>query len=223
MYLGLCLFGVVAAAWAIAYVITRPDAATRGARDRDRRAAQLRTCPDRASILDVEEILRAHPLPDPTVARVLGTAAERRIGSRTLWCWADRFGADRLVLAIDADVAERRLRRHLDAGTAPDWNALEVFARLNREALPGGLPLQEIVDLDAVPPVDELRFDVAGWETQPPDAAVPVATDADLSQFDNLPPIFEPGLPVARSMPPPDGRPANPPRAGGDDPWPMVA
>lgn len=206
MYLGLCSFGVMALAWAVAFLATRPDAVSRGVRERGRRAARLRACADRATLLDIEEVLRSHPLPDPVVARALGAAAEHRIGARTMWCWADRFGADKLVLALDAEVAERRLQRYLDAGTAPDWNALEIFARLNREA----------------PPADDARFDLDGWATASESGAL-VATDADLSQFDHLPPIFEPGLPVARSMPPPGDAPSTPPRAGGDDPWPMVA
>jgi hypothetical protein len=218
MYLGLCLFGVIAIVWVIAAFATSPAAAVPGPRDHDRRAAQVRACPDRATILDVENLLRAHPLPDRTVARVLGTAAERRITSRTLWCWADRFGAEKLVLAIDADLADRRLRRYLDAGTTPDWSALEVFASLNDNGA-AGVPFSEVLDLDALPAPESV--DLADWETPGPDEVVPVATDADLSQFDHLPPIYDPGLPLARTVAPPHGAPR--PHAGGDDPWPMVA
>src|SRR4051794_19856418 len=133
MYLGLCLIGVFAAVWAITALPARRHAETVPTRDPERRDAQLRACPDRVTKLDVERALAAHPLPAGTVARVLGTAAEHGITVRTMWVWVDRFGADKLVLAIDADVAERRLRRHLDAGTVPDWAAMMVFADLNNE------------------------------------------------------------------------------------------
>ncbi|MFC7494012.1 MULTISPECIES: hypothetical protein [unclassified Nocardioides] len=212
MYLGLCAAGAIAVVWAIA-ILARPDTGRPRGRDLARRTHRLRACPDRATILDVEQAMRAHPLPEATVERVLRAAAARRIGSRTLWCWLDRFGADKLVLVVDADVAERRMQRHLDAGTTPDWEALAVFADLTLDSLVGSMPVAEILDLDAVPSVEELSFDVAGWET-PSGSGGLVATDDDLGQFDHLPPIFEPGLPRARPVAPP---------AGGDDPWPMVA
>lgn len=228
MYLGLCLMGVIACVWAIAAFASSPRTGTTGPRDHDRRWALVRACPDRATILDVESLLRAHPLPERTVARVLGTAAERRISARTLWCWADRFGADKLVLAIDADLVERRLQRHLDAGTTPDWGALEVFAQLNNDTA-RGIRFEELVALaaeSAAEPTTDAADDpgadqLAGWETSEPGAATPVTIDPELSQFDRLPPIYDPGLPVTRTAAPPAGKER--PKAGGDDPWPMVA
>ncbi|GAA1774268.1 hypothetical protein GCM10009795_020430 [Nocardioides hankookensis] len=214
MYLGLCLIGVIAAVWAITALPTRPHTETVRPRDLERRDAQLRACPDRVTKLDVERALAAHPLPEATIARVLGTAAERGITARTMWVWVDRFGADKLVLAIDADVAERRLRRHLDAGTAPDWAAMMVFADLNNETGPGAMPIAEFLDLDAVPHADELQFDLAEWETP----ETPVIADVDLSQFSHLPPIYNPGLPVTRTAAPPVDQA---PRTEGG--WPQVA
>jgi hypothetical protein len=82
-----------------------------------------------------------------------------------------------------------------------------------RDPLPGSMPIAEILDPDAVPSIDELTFDLDDWATAS-GSTLPVATDADLGQFDHLPPMFGPGLPVARPLPPP---------ADGDDSWPMVA
>jgi hypothetical protein len=223
MYLGLCLIGVIAVVWAVTSAPTRPRATTAkpGPRDLERRLDMLRACPERVTTLDVDRLLRAHPLPGSTIARVLGTAAERRMSSRTLWSWADRFGADKLVLALDADVAETRMKRHLDAGTTPDWEAMVLFAGLNRSSAAGGMPFDEILDPDVVPVVDELQFDLSQWET---DDAVGPTTDMDLSQFGHLPPIYNPGLPVTRTAAPPSDRQPGAPRAGGDDNgWPQVA
>src|SRR4051794_28843308 len=113
MYLGLCLIGVVAPVWVITALPTRPHSGPVRPRHLERRDARLRARPERITKRDVERALAAHPLPEATIARVLGTAAEHGITVRTMWVWVDRFGADRLVLAVDADVAERRLRRHL--------------------------------------------------------------------------------------------------------------
>jgi hypothetical protein len=220
MYLGLCLISVIAVVWAITAMPTRPKVETVRPRDLERRDAQLRACPDRVTKADLDRALRAYPLSEPTIARVLGTAAERGISARTMWCWADRFGVDKLVLALDADVAERRLKRHLDAGTTPDWAAMTVFAGLNNDNRTGAMPIDEILDLDSVPDSDELRFDLSEWET--PDLPAVATTDVDLSQFNHLPPIFNPGLPVTRSAKPPADQTSGQ-RAGGDDNWPQVA
>lgn len=216
MYLGLCLIGVIALVWAITAMPSRPRVETVRPRDLERRDVQLRACPDRVTMTDVHRALRAHALPESTITRVVGLAAERGVSARTIWRWMDRFGVDKLVLALDADVVERRLTRYLDAGTTPDWDAMSVFAALNHDTGPGAMPLDEILDLDVVPDTDELRFDLSAWET--PDLPALATTDIDLSQFGHLPPIFDPGLPVTQSaMPPSDRRP------GGDDNWPRVA
>ncbi len=219
MYLGLCLISAIAVVWAITAMPSRPRVETVRPRDLDRRDAQLRACPDRVTMTDVHRVLRAHALPEPTIARVVGAAAERGVSARTMWRWMDRFGVDKLVLALDADVAERRLTRYLDAGTVPDWAAMSVFAALNDDLGPGAMPHDEILDLDAVPDPDELRFDLSEWET--PDLPAAATTDIDLSQFDHLPPIFDPGLPVTQSAMPPVDQPSG--RRGGDDNWPRVA
>lgn len=215
MYLGLCLITVIAVVWAITAMPSRPQAEAVRPRDLERRDAQLRACPDRITKSDLDRALRAHALPEPTIARVLGTAAEHGISPRTMWCWADRFGVDKLVLALDADVAERRLRRYLEAGTAPDWAAMSVFAGLNNDLRPGAMPLDEILDLDSVPDSDALCFDLSEWET--PDLPAVASPDLDLSQFDHLPPIYNPGLPVTQSALPPTDQ------SRGDKGWPQVA
>jgi hypothetical protein len=216
MYLGLSVVSVLVSVWAVAAYAARPRAESTGSRDLERRDAQLRACPARVTQQDVERLLRSHPLSDPTIARVLGKAAERLISLSTLWSWADRFGADKLLLALDADVAARHLHRHLDAGTTPDWDAMSIFATLNNDTPPGLMPFDEILDLDAVPDLDSLQLDLSGWAT--PDAPAVVVPDVDLSQFDHLPPVFDPGLPVTRSVAPPINQS---PR--GDDGWPQVA
>lgn len=220
MYLGLCLIGVIALVWAITAMPSRSRVETVRPRDLERRDAQLRGCPDRVTMTDVYRTLRAYALPETAIARVVGMAAERGIRARTMWCWMDRFGVDKLVLALDADVADRRLQRYLDAGTTPDWAAMSVFAALNDDLGPGAMPLDEILDLDAVPDRDELRFDLSEWET--PELPAVATTEVDLSQFDHLPPIFDPGLPLTQSSAPPADQSSSR-RAGGDDNWPRVA
>jgi hypothetical protein len=215
MYLGLCLISVIAVVWAITAMPSRPQAEAVRLRDLERRDAQLRAGPDRVTQADVERALRSYALAEPAIARVLGTAAEHGVSARTMWCWADRFGVDKLVLALDADVAERRLKRHLDAGTTPDWASMSVFAGFNNDTLSATMPFDELLDLDAVPDVGELRFDLSEWET--PTLPAVAAPDLDLSQFDHLPPIFDPGLPVTRSMAPPSDQ------SRGDKGWPQVA
>jgi hypothetical protein len=215
MYLGLRLIGMTAAVWVITPPPTRPAIGTLRPRDLERRGAQLHACPGRVTQADLDRVLRAHPLAEPTIARVLGRAARRGIGTRTMWAWADRFGVDKLVLALDADVADARLRRHLEAGSTPDWEAMSVFARLNNDTPPGGMPFEEIIDLDSVPQLDDLSFDLSEWETP---EMTPVATsDVDLSQFDHLPPVYDPDSPVIRSVAPPVDR------SRGDKGWPQVA
>jgi len=215
MYLGLCLIGVIAAVWAITATPTRPQVETVRPRDLERRDAQLRACPERVTRADLDRVLRAYPLSEPTIVRLLATAAERGIRLPTMWCWADRFGADKLQLALDADVTDLRLRRYLEAGTTPDWDAMSVFAGLNNDTPPGRMPFDEILDLDSVPQVDDLRFDLTEWAT--PEIPAVVTSDVDLSQFDHLPPIFDPGFPITRSVAPPADRPH------GDKGWPQVA
>lgn len=220
MYLGLCSIALIAVVWAVTASTARPRGEAVRHRDLERRDAHLRVCPDRVTLVDVDRTLRGCALAEPTIARVLGTAAERGITARTMWCWADRFGVDRLVLALDADVAERRMRQHLEATCPPDWATMAVLAGLNNDIRPGGMPLDEILDLDSVPNSDELRLDLSGWAT--PDLPAVAITDADLSQFGHLPPIFDPGLPVTRSVLPPTG-PRSSGRPTGDGNWPQVA
>jgi hypothetical protein len=90
---------------------------------------------------------------------------------------------------------------------------MSVFAGLNNDTPPGEMPVDEI--LDSVPQVDELQFGLTGWET--PDLPSVATPDVDLSQFDHLPPIYDPGLPLTQSVAPPADRPR------GDKGWPQVA
>ncbi|MBA2952894.1 hypothetical protein GON03_22980 [Nocardioides sp. MAH-18] len=227
MHLGLGLVVVVALAWAIAARAARSRGARAVALGAERRLQHLRARREVATRLDVETILRTHPLPEATVHRVTGTLADRRISWPVAWRWADRFGSDKLVLAVDADVAEARLRRHLDAGTTPDWDAMTLFAGLNRGPL---MPMAEVLDPGAAPEPSASSFDAADWEVLPePGTTVP---EVDLSQFGHRPPVYDPGLPVTRtSTPPPGGRPLladeldpeHPTTPGGDNDWPQVA
>ena len=70
-----------------------------------------------------------------------------------MWPWADQHGSGRLVDVLDAGLAEDTLLDHLDAGTAPEWHSISVFADLADDTLPAGMPLDELVDLDAVPTI----------------------------------------------------------------------
>ncbi|MEP9364961.1 hypothetical protein ABLE68_18505 [Nocardioides sp. CN2-186] len=189
MILGLCLILVTALVWTITSSASRPRSTTVPG-DSHRRTSQLRVCPDRVTQPDLERLL-AQRLGSATVARVVGLGAERRVPVRTMWGFAERFGADKLVLALDAEVPERSMRRHVEAGTVPDWRAMTMFATLNRELPQVGVPLDRTVDLDAAPQSASLSLAGAGdgWST-------PALQPIDLSGFGDLPPISGPGLHV---------------------------
>ena len=188
MLLGLCLITVALLGWGLAAAATRPGDRTPRRRDLDRRFRQLHHHPDRVVHVDVENLMLSDSIPDGVVVRVMARAASCRISARTMWRWAAVHGTARLVMVIDAGVAEDTLLDHLDAGTAPDWAALTVFAGLAND-LPAGIPIEELVDLDTVPDYDDLTFldDLTDWSTASPDPL-------ELRQFDNLPPIAGPGL-----------------------------
>ena len=192
MFLGLCLTIVTVLASGLA-ATTRPSRRP----DLDRRFRQLHRASDRVNLLDVENLLHSESVPTQTVRRVLDHARSRRLTARTMWRWAEAHGCSRLVMVLDAGLAEDTLLDHLDAGTAPDWATLDVFAGLAADMLPGGIPIDELVDLDAVPELGDLTFpgDLTDWSTLSPDPL-------ELQQFDELPPITGPGftsyLPIAR-------------------------
>lgn len=208
MLLGLCLIIVTLLGWGIAAAATKPAGRPTRRRDLDRRFRQLYRNPERVNLLDVENLLLSESVPRQTVTRVLGRAGSRRMTARTMWRWAEAHGASRLVMVLDAGLAEDTLLDHLDAGTTPDWTTLDVFAGIAADMLPAGIPLDELVDLDAVPDLEELTFpgDLADWSIRSPDAL-------ELSQFDNLPPITGPGLTGYRPIATFDG----------DDNWPEAA
>ncbi|HEU5037677.1 MAG TPA: hypothetical protein VFT70_11780 [Nocardioides sp.] len=151
--------------------------------------------PDRVTVLDVENLMLSESVPVATVARVMARAAAGRLGARTMWRWADAHGTSHLVTVVDAGVAEDTLLDHLDAGTAPDWTTLSLFAGLANDPLPAGIPIDELVDLDVVPDYDDLTFldDLTDWSTASPDPL-------ELRRFDHLPPITGPGLPSYRPI-----------------------
>lgn len=208
MLLGLCLIIVALVGWGLAAVATRPAGPVTRQRDLDRRFRQVYRHPERVNFLDVENLMLSESVPTTTVARVLSRATCQRLTARTMWRWADAHGTSRLVMVVDAGVAEDTLLDHLDAGTSPDWTALNVFAGLVSPVTPAGIPLDELLDLDVVPEYDDLTFldDLTDWSTASPDPL-------ELRQFENLPPIAGPGLAPFR------------PVAGwdGDDDWPHVA
>lgn len=193
MFLGLCLIGAICVGWAIASA-TRPATESSRRRDLDRRARVVRRHPDRVHLLDVENLLLAASVPTPTVQRAMRRAESRRLRPRTMWRWSDTYGPDKLVLVIDAALAEDTLMGHLDGGTTPDWGALGVFARLADDEPLADMPGDEPGDLE-------------DWTT----ALAP----EELSRFDTLPPISGPGLhPFA---------PAPVREAPDGDGWPYVA
>lgn len=208
MLLGLCLITVALLGWGLAAVATRPGDRTPRRPDFERRFRLLHHHPDRVVHLDVENLMLSASIPDDVVGRVMARAAAGRISARTMWRWAAVHGTARLVMVIDAGVAEDTLLDHLDAGTAPDWTALTVFAGL-ANSLPAGIPIEELVDLDVVPDYDDLTFldDLTDWSTASPDPL-------ELRQFDNLPPIAGPGLAPFRPIATWED---------GNDDWPEVA
>lgn len=188
MLLGLCLICVTLVGWGIAATVTKPADQASRQRDLDRRFRQLYRHPERVNLLDVENLMLSESIPATTVARVMGRAGTHRMSARTMWRWADAHGTDKLVMVVDAGVAEDTLLDHLDSGTAPDWTAMTVFADLANDTIPAGMPLDELVDLDAVPALEDLTFhDLSDWSTTSPDPR-------ELRQFDHLPPIAGPGL-----------------------------
>lgn len=210
MLLGLCLICVTCLGWAITASAARPADQVTRRRDLDRRLRQLRQHPDRVNRVDVENLLLAESIPTATIDRVMRRAESRRIGARTMWRWADEHGTDKVVLVIDADVAEDTLLDHLDARTAPDWHSLRVFAGLNNYAVPAGMPLAELVDLDSVPTLADLTLaDLDDW-------TINTLEPGELRRFDSLPPISDPGF---GPFSPIDARG----REGGDDDWPAAA
>jgi hypothetical protein len=185
MTLGLCLICVTGLGWALATTAARPADEVTRRRDLDRRMRYLRHHPGRANVVDVRNLLLIDSIPATTVDRVLRRSEARRVSADTMWRWADLHGPDKVVLVIDADVAEATLLQHLDAATAPDWDALGLFARLNNDVLPGGMPIDELLDLDVVPALSDLTFsaEITDWTTDaepgvassPPDDDWPAA------------------------------------------------
>lgn len=152
-------------------------------RELARRAARLPVRPELATPLDVEFLL-SQTLDADAVDRCVAGGAESGLLAPTMWRFADRFGADKLALAVDAETSERTMRWHLEGGTVPDWGPMSLFAALNGERPAGAVPLGDVIEIELVPkPRDEVS---AGRR--------PVAEPIDLSQFADLPPITSPGL-----------------------------
>ncbi len=160
----LALVCLVCLGLAIAGTVCAP--AAQGSRRRD---LELQRHPERVHHGDVEAQLLSAGVAAPTVERVMRLARTRRFSARTLWRWATAYGADKLVVVIDAGLAEDAMLDHLDAGTAPRWDALGVFARLSEDNLPAGMPIAELLDLDSIPTMDDLTFptELADWSTDP--------------------------------------------------------
>jgi hypothetical protein len=160
----LSLVCLVCLGLAIAGTVCAPSA--QGSRRRD---LELQRHPERVHHGDVEAHLLAAGIAAPTVERVMRLARTRRFSARTLWRWAAAYGADKLVVVIDAGLAEDAMLDHLDAGTTPRWDTLGVFARLSEDNLPAGMPIAELLDLDSIPTMDDLTFptELSDWSTDP--------------------------------------------------------
>lgn len=227
MILGLCVICMACLGWAVASIATRPPSAEASRREGDRRFRRLYRNPELVNVLDIENLLRTDGVAADTVTRTMRRAERYRISARTMWRWADQHGTARLVVVLDAGLSEDTLLDHLDAGTAPEWRSISVFADLANDTVLAGMPLDELVDLDAVPAFEDLTF-VPGlddWTTN---------LDEELAGFDSLPPIADPGFgpfsaaealedQAAASAPEPE--PVDPQQrdegSGGD--WPAVA
>jgi hypothetical protein len=164
MLLGLLLLCMTCLGLAIAGTVAHPPG--QGSRRRD---LELLRHPERVHHGDVEALLLAGGLSAPTVERVMRLARERSFSARTMWRWTAAHGASRLGIVIDAGLAEDAMLDHLDAGTAPRWETLGVFARLSTDNLPAGMPVAELIDLDSIPTMDDLTFptELADWSTEP--------------------------------------------------------
>jgi len=187
MVLGFFVISVVCLGWAIAVLAARPPTASGRRHDYDRRFRRVYRNPELVNRLDVEYLLQAEGVPDDVVSRALHRADAHRISARTMWRWADRHGAPRLVDVLNAGLTEDTMLDHLDAGTAPEWHSVSVFADLAEVSIAADMPLEELVDLDAVPALEDLTF-AAGlddWTTHP---------NEELAGFDELPPIADPGF-----------------------------
>ncbi|GAB6985561.1 hypothetical protein [Nocardioides pyridinolyticus] len=208
MLLGLCVVVVALLGWGLAASATGAGRCVSGQQDHGRRFRELHHHPERVVHLDVQNLMLSDSHPADVVGRVMSRAASRRLSARTMWRWAAVHGTSRLVMVVDAGVAEDTLLDHLDAGTAPDWTALNLFAGLADDTAPAGIPLAELVDVDATPDHEDLAlfYDLAARST--------VSLDPlELGRFDNLPPIARPGLTPFRPIADWDG----------DDDWPEVA
>ncbi|CAI9415091.1 hypothetical protein [Nocardioides sp. T2.26MG-1] len=162
MVLGLFLICMTCLGLAIAGTVVRSPG--QGARRRD---LELERHPERVQHGDVEARLLAGGVSAPAVERVMRLARDRRFSARTLWRWIGAHGVDKLVVVVDAGLAEDAMLEHLDAGTAPRWESLRVFARLSEDSLPAGMPIAELLDLDSIPTLDDLTFptELADWST----------------------------------------------------------
>ena len=147
-------------AGALAATAVHPVGVRSRHRERPRGGRMLRRRSDRVTLRHVERLLRTAGVAPATAARVVRRAEARGYGARTLWRWATIHGCDRLVLVVDAGVGEAALAEHLRAGTEPDWRTLAMFAELAGHDAPGGMPEDELLDLDGAPGPADLTFPV---------------------------------------------------------------
>lgn len=196
MFLGLCLISAVAVVCTLAATSAKPARPTSRRRDsrrsRQRRTAYLRLHPDEVTVADLEMLLVSEGFSPDLRVWVINQVRRRDLSAPLMWRWVDRFGAARLVLAMDAQVAESSMRRHLDAHTVPDWRTFEVFAGLNSASSTSGDSPPVIIDLARVSTSMTDDFMPEGWVARP--IVVPDSGPVDLSQFGVLPPIAGPGL-----------------------------
>lgn len=181
MILGLSVIAVVAVLWCLTALPARPmrvagpEASTPRKRALERRDERLRLHPEQATVDDVARLL-AGRVTAADAERVLARAAHRALPASLAWTWATRYGARELVLAIDAEVTQRSMERHLSEGCEPDWHGMEVLAGLARD--PDG-------------PDGELTYppDLGDWSVG---ESLAGPDDIDLSGFGKLPPIAGP-------------------------------
>lgn len=135
MALELGVIAILAIIWLLLGVLARPGRKDRHAREVPAtavhvphpRAASPAARP--AAVLATE--LRAE-VSGTEADRVLALAAAHELPAELLNRWSERFGVQRMILAVDAGLGEDGMRRHLASKTQPDWAALKVFADLAR-------------------------------------------------------------------------------------------
>lgn len=110
-----------------------------GERDRQRAAQRRRRYvernPSAVNSADIRARLVRDGVPAEEAAFITRIAAEHHIKPLTMWWWLQHFDPRALGIVVAADLPHRELVRHIEDGTVPNIEELQVFAGIN------GLPV----------------------------------------------------------------------------------